>query len=254
MSDLGLLVRLIGYEQKIYWRNAASAFFTFGFPLAFFFIFATIFGSRPNGDLGGVKSIQYYTPSILGYAIMSACFVNIALMLATRRENGILKRLRGTPLPAWALVGGIFGSSIIVSGLLTGVSLGFARIVYGVSLPAAHLPPVLVTILFAALAFCAMGVAVSALIPNAEAGPAIINLPFFILVFLSGTYFPVTGNLARVSGWFPLRPFIQALYRPFNPHATGSLWSWGDLRIILVWGVVGAALAVRWFRWQPPRR
>jgi ABC-2 type transport system permease protein len=253
MNDVRLLLRQIRYEQLTYWRNPASAFFTFAFPLMFFFIFASIFGSKHNGDLGGVKTIQYYTPSILGYAIMSACFVNIALMLSVRRDAGILKRLRGTPLPPWAFVGGIVGSSLIISAALTVVSLVFARLVYGVKLPAGHLLPVLLTILVAAIAFCAIGVAVSSLIPNADAGPAIINLPYFVLVFLSGTYFPVTGNLAKAASYFPLRPFIQALYRSFDPHVHGSLWAWHDVQTILIWGAVGVVVAVRRFRWEPRR-
>jgi ABC-2 type transport system permease protein len=254
MSDVRLLFRQVRYEQLSYWRNPTAAFFTFAFPLAFFFIFASIFGSSHNSDLGGVKTIQYYTPSILGYAVMSACFVNIALMLAQRRESGILKRLRGTPLPAWALVGGVIGSSIIISAVLTAVSLLFARLVYGVRLPADRIGPVLVTILLAAVAFCALGIAVSALIPNADSGPAVINLPYFILVFISGTYFPVHGQLAHVADAFPLRPFIQAMYRSFDPHFTGGPWAWHDLRTIGLWGLAGAVAAARRFRWSPRTR
>ena len=253
MSPVALVVHQIRYEQKSYWRNPTAAFFTFAFPLAFFFIFASIFGSQHNGDLGGVKSIQYYTPSILGYAIMSACFVNIALMLSQRRESGILKRMRGTPLPAWALVAGVIGSSLIISAALTAVSLVFARVVYGVHLPASYLGPVIVTVLVAAVAFCAMGIAVSSLIPNADSGPAVINLPYFILVFVSGTYFPVHGALAKVAGKFPLRPFIQALYRSFNPFNTASVWAWHQILVIAIWGAAGAVFAARRFRWEPRR-
>jgi ABC-2 type transport system permease protein len=252
--DVLLLLRQIKYEQLSYWRNPTSAFFTFAFPLVFFFIFASIFGNQHNHDLGGVKMVQYYTPSILGYAVMSACFVNIALMLSQRRESGILKRLRGTPLPAWALVGGVIGSSVIIAAALTTVALVFARLVYGVSLPAGHLLPIVVTVLVAALAFCAIGVAVSSLTPNADAAPAVVNLPYFILVFISGTYFPVKGTLAKVANWFPLRPFIQAMYRSFDPHVTGTLWAWHDLRKIVVWGAVMAVVAARRFRWDPRRR
>jgi hypothetical protein len=81
------------------------------------------------------------------------------------------------------------------------------------------------TIAFAALAFCALGIAVSSLIPNLDAGPAIINLPFFVLVFVSGTYFPISGTMAKIADYLPLRPFIVALYKPFDPTNTGSAWS-----------------------------
>ncbi len=98
----------------------------------------------------------------------------------------------------------------------------FAIMVYGVSLPASHILPVIVTIALAALVFCALGVAVSSLIPNLDSGPAIINLPYFIMVFISGTYFPINGGLAKVAAWLPLRPFIVAMYNAFNPLTTGS--------------------------------
>jgi ABC-2 type transport system permease protein len=253
MNDLVLVSKQIRYEQKSYWRNPASAFFTFAFPLVFFFILASLAGGQTDKqDLGpGVKLSQYYTPSILAYAIMGVCLLSVSLNMVRQREAGILKRYRGTPAPAWSIVGGVIGSSVIVSALLTAVVLVFGKVVYGVKLPASHLLPILITILVAALVFCAMGIAVSSLIPNEDSGPAIVNLPFFILVFISGTYFPVTGTLARVASYFPLRPFITAMYRSFNPYATGSAWAWHDLRTMAIWGIAGILLAVRRFRWMP---
>ncbi len=106
MSDVALVATQLRYEQKSYWRNPAAAFFTFAFPLVLFFILVATAGSQRDKDLGGVKLAQYYTPSILSFAVMSACFLNIALNLVRQREDGVLKRMRGTPLPAWALIGG----------------------------------------------------------------------------------------------------------------------------------------------------
>jgi ABC-2 type transport system permease protein len=110
-----------------------------------------------------------------------------------------------------------------------------------------------VDIMVAALAFCALGIAVSTLIPNMDAGPAIVNLPYFILVFISGTYFPVTGTLGHVANYFPLRPFILAMYRCFDPTNRASLWPAHDLLTVVIWGVVGAYLAARHMRWSPNR-
>lgn len=256
MTDLALAAQQVRYEQKSYWRNPGSAFFTFAFPLIFFFILTGLAGGQHDkSDLGaGVKLSQYYTPSILGYAVMSACFLAVAMTLVRQREDGILKRYRGTPLPAWAMVSGIIGSSIIVSALMSLLVIVFAKLAYGVDLPLSHLPPLVVTIALASLVFCALGIAVSSLIPNMDAGPAIINLPYFVLVFISGTYFPVSGTLAQIANWFPLRPFITAMYRAFDPHVTGSAWAGHDLRNLLVWGVVGVVFAARRFRWLPNRR
>jgi ABC-2 type transport system permease protein len=254
-SDVALVGTQIRYEQKSYWRNPSAAFFTFAFPLVFFIILVGAAGGGHDSDvLGtGVKLSQYYTPSVLGYAVMSACFLSIAMNLVRQREFGVLKRMRGTPLPSWALIGGVIGNAIIVATLLSAVCITFAITVYGVSLPASHLLPVIVTIALAALVFCALGVAVSSLIPNMDSGPAILNLPYFVMVFISGTYFPINGGMARVAAYLPLRPFIVALYKSFNPFTTGSAWAPHQLGSLALWGVGSTIFAVRHFRWTPRR-
>jgi ABC-2 type transport system permease protein len=255
MSDLALIATQLRYEQKSYWRNPGAAFFTFAFPLVLFFVLVSTAGGQRDKDLGGVKLAQYYTPSILSFAVMSACFLSVALTLVRQREDGVLKRMRGTPLPAWALIGGIIGSAIVVTALLSAVCIVFAVVAYGVSLPASHILPVVVTIALAAFVFCALGIAVSSRIPNVDSGPAIINLPFFVMVFISGTYFPISGGLAQVANWLPLRPFIVALYyHAFNPlTAHGSGWAPHQLGSLALWGVGSTAVAVRTFRWIPRR-
>ncbi len=255
MSDVALVATQIRYEQKSYWRNPAAAFFTFAFPIVLFFVLVSTAGGQRDKDIGNAKLAQYYTPSILAFAIMSACFLSIAMSLVRQREDGVLKRMRGTPLPAWAFIGGTIGSAVIVAGLLSVVCIAFAVGAYGVSLPASHILPVIVTIALAALTFCALGIAVSALIPNVDAGPAIINLPFFVMVFISGTYFPINGTLAQIAAWLPLRPLIVALYyHAFNPLTEhGSGWAPNQLASLAIWGIVSTLFAVRVFRWTPRR-
>jgi ABC-2 type transport system permease protein len=198
-----------------------------------------------------VKLAQYYTPSVLAYALMSACFLSVAMVLVRQREAGILKRMRGTPLPAWAYIGGVTGSAIIVAALLAVVCVGFAVTAYGVYFPVSHLLPLIVTIALAALTFCALGIAAASLIPNVDSGPAIINLPYFVLVFISGTYFPVSGVLAKISKDLPLRPAILSMYKVFDPTNTGSLWAPHQLLILALWGVGSTIFAVRHFKWTP---
>jgi ABC-2 type transport system permease protein len=255
MSDFALIATQIRYEQKSYWRNPAAAFFTFAFPLVFFFILVGVAGGGHDASIlgTGVKLSQYYTPSVLAYGVMSACFLSIALNLVRQREFGVLKRMRGTPLPSWALIGGIIGNAMIVATLLSAVCIVFAILVYGVKLPASHILPLIVTIALAALVFCTLGIAASSLIPNMDAGPAIVNLPYFILVFISGTYFPINGGLAKVAAYLPLRPFIVAMYKGFNPFTTGSAWAPHQLGSLALWGIGATFFAVRHFRWTPRR-
>jgi ABC-2 type transport system permease protein len=252
-SDVALVATQIRYEQKSYWRNPSAAFFTFAFPLVFFFILVGAAGGGHSSIYPGVNLSQYYTPSVLGYGVMSACFLNIALTLVRQREFGVLKRMRGTPLPSWALIGGIIGNAMIVATLLSALCITFAIVVYGVSLPASHILPIVVTIALASLVFCALGIAASSIIPNMDSGPAIVNLPYFILVFISGTYFPINGDLAKVADYLPLRPFIVAMFKAFNPFTTGSAWAPHQLGSLAIWGVIATAFAVRNFRWTPRR-
>jgi ABC-2 type transport system permease protein len=254
VADLKQIGTQIGYEQKSYWRNPAAAFFTFAFPLVFFFILTGVAGGQTDNDLGqGVHLSQYYTPSILSYAIMSACFLSIAMNVVRKREGGILKRYRGTPLPTTALLGGFIGSAVLIALLLSVVVIFAGVVVFGVHLQAAKLPAIALIVVLAALVFCALGIAVSSLIPNDDSGPAIVNLPFFILVFISGTYFPVSGTLAKVADWFPLRPLIDGLEQQFLPGAPGVNTFGHDVLVLVIWGVASTVFAVRHFKWVPNR-
>ena len=99
------------YDQKVFWRNPASVFFTALLPVIFLLILATIFGDETIESLGNVKTTTYYIPAIITLALVSATFVSLAINLTVAREAGLLKRGRGTPLPAWVFIGGWVGIS-----------------------------------------------------------------------------------------------------------------------------------------------
>jgi len=256
MSDFALVANQIRYEQKSYWRNPLAAGFTFLFPLVLFFILVGVTKNSTDAKELGSSTIhlsQYLTPSVLAYAVMSACFMSVAMTLVRQRESGVLKRLRGTPAPSWAVIGGVIGNAVIVATSLALVSIVFAVTVYDVSFPAKDIVPTIVTIALAAVTFCALGVAVSSLIPNVDSGPAIVNVPYFLLVFISGTYFPVTGTMAHIASYLPLRPFIEALYYhgAFSPLNSGSAWAWHNLGSLALWGIGSTVFAIRHFQWTP---
>ena len=248
-----LALHQMKYEQLTFWRNPQAAFFTFAFPVVFFFIFASTFGNRQlDQSLGAVKAVNYYVPSILGYGIASATFVNLAIGLSIRRERGTLKSLRGTPLPASSLIGAIIGSAFVVALIEVAIILAVGTIGYGARLQPGRVLPLIVAIVIAVPSYASLGVLVAGLVRNAEAAPAIVNLPYVFLTFISGTYFVVHGALAKVAEVFPLRPFILATFRCFDP-STHNAWDWKHLGIVAAWGIVGGALAVRTFRWEPVR-
>jgi ABC-2 type transport system permease protein len=255
VSDLPLVAHQIRYEQKAYWRNPAGAFFTFAFPLMFLVIFASLNRGARIAELGGISYNQYYIPAIIAFGIMSACYTNLGIALVNRRETGILKRLRSTPLPSWAMFSGLIGSALVVGLITSAITLTAGMVLYGVHAPY-RWAELALALLVGAACFSALGVAVSTLVPNADAAPAIVNFPFFLLVFLGGVFFPLPPGsvLARLSAWFPVGPFKDAVFAAFNPLPTAAHWPWADLRVVAIWALAAGFLAVRRFRWEPRLR
>ncbi|MHB1613068.1 MAG: ABC transporter permease [Actinomycetes bacterium] len=255
MNDLVILGNQVRYEQKAYWRNPTAAFFSFAFPIMFLVIFATINkGAQVQFGVQRMSYDDFFIPSILAFGVMSACYTNLAIGLVTRREAGILKKLRGTPLPAWTLFGGLLGSALIIAAILTVVTGGAGRLLYGVTLP--HHPVALVvTILLGGAVFTALGVAVSTLVPDAEAAPAVVNFPYFLLVFLSSIFFPAPPGsiVARIGDVFPLAHFTSAA-RTAYLTVGGTGVNRGDLVNMTIWFLVAMVIALRRFRWEPHGR
>jgi ABC-2 type transport system permease protein len=254
MSSTSIVLEQVTFEQKSFWRNPAAAFFAFIFPIIFLVVFATLFKGQ-KVQIGSVQTTydDYYIPALVAFGVMGACFTNIASSLSTRRDNGILKRLRGTPLPTWAFIAGVVGSSIIVSIILAVLTTGFGIAVYSVNVPV-HILAAAVTIGVGALSFCALGMAMTIVIPNAEAAPAIVNGVFLPIVFISGTFFPVpsTSILAQIAEIFPVRHFINAMFTAFDPaHQSTSGFNGTDLLIMAAWGVGAVVVSLFRFRWEP---
>jgi ABC-2 type transport system permease protein len=247
-SNLGLVAHQAGYEQLSFWRNPQSAVFTFVFPVLFVAIMGALFGSVGKSSyFGGLSALQYYVPTIAALSVLGSCYGQLAVALVTRRQNGILKRVRATPLPAWAYFTGLLAHCVLVSLVDITLIVGVGRL-YGVPLPSQWLA-ITLTLVLGAACFCALGVAVASVISNAEAAPAVAQLVLFPLLFLSGTYMPIHSQLlSQVAGLLPVRPFNEALTGPLSRH-TGA--DWRHLAVLAAWGVAGAVVAIRRFRWNP---
>jgi ABC-2 type transport system permease protein len=187
----------------------------------------------------------------MSYGVMSACFNSLAGSTVVRREGGLLKRLRLSPLPGWALIAALVLSATLVSlvGAILLLVIGVAG--FGVRFSVSAILPLVVAIIVGALASSALGLAASTIVSNEEAaGPGISTL-FFLLLLLSGLWFPLTSGstLAKVSNYLPVRRMILATTQPFICHGT-SPWAWGALAVIGIWGVLAAYIALRRFRWS----
>jgi ABC-2 type transport system permease protein len=254
MSGPALALHQFRYDQKIFWRNPAAVFFTVLLPVIFLFIFATIFGSDELEELGGIKTTTYYVPAIITLSVVSATAQSLAISLTVGRENGTLKRGRGTPMPSWVFIAGRVGNAIVLSVLGLIVVAAIGRVVYDVEIPWDRLPAVLVTLGVGAAAFCCIGVAMTAMIPSEDAAPAITNAVLLPLYFLSGIFIPeseIPDGVLEFADLFPVRHFFEAFFAAWNPLTTGSGFEWGHLAVVAGWGVVALAIAVRTFRWTP---
>ena len=246
--NLTLLVHQVRYEQLSFWRNPQSAFFTFIFPVVLITLFGALFGGvKASPYFYGLSALQYYVPTIAAISVLGSCYGQLAIVLSTRRQNGLLKRVRATPLPAWAYFLGLLAHCVMVAVVDIALIVGVGRL-YGVPFPT-HWVAIAAALALGAACFCALGVAVASLIRNAEAAPAVVQLVLFPLLFISGTYLPIHSDvLNRISGALPVRPFNDALLAPFAQHAG---LDWKDLGVLLAWGAAGALVAVRRFRWNP---
>ncbi len=253
-GDAGLVARQLYYEQLLFWKNPFRAVFTIGFSVIFLLLLAGSVGNSRSSLLGGLREVQYYVPGFAAYGVMSACFNTLAISLVVRRETGVLKRLRLSPLPTWVMVASTFLSSLVVSLLEVIVLLLVGRLAFSVTLPANFLAFV-VAIVVGAVCFTAMGIAASTVIPNEEAAGPIVSIVFFVLLFLSGLWYALTPSsvLAKVAGYFPVRPMILATFAPFDRLPGTSPWAWHDIAVMAIWGAAGVVVSVRRFAWEPHR-
>ena len=254
MSRLTLLARQIRYEQKLYWRSPSSAVFTFVFPILLLVIFGTINQTETIRALGGVRYNQYFVPAIVAFGVISACYTNLAIALCFRRDSGVLKRIRGTPLPPWVFMGGTIGSSLVVSVLLVALTTSVGILGYGVTFPG-RWAALLLTLVVGAFCFCGLGLAITVVISSATASPAVVNGVLFPLLFISGTFYPVgpTSLPGRIASVFPIQYFERAMFAAFDPRATGPGIEPLALLVMLAWGLAALVVAVRGFRWEPRR-
>lgn len=254
-SDVRLVMRFAGYANRTFWRNPAAAFFTLFLPVFFLVVFSALFGNEPleiNGSQ--VSSATFTMVGIITFSVVSACYTNLAISVTTARETGFLKRVRGTPIPRWTFLSGRILQSVLVSLLLVVVCIGFGATAYHVRVPTSTLPALIITLVMGAAAFAALGLAMTALVPNADAAPAIVNFSIFPFFFVSNVFIPISNPpqwLNVLTHIFPIGPFNEAIKTAVVPPAGSTGFNGGDLLVLAAWGIGGAVVAFRYFSWEP---
>jgi ABC-2 type transport system permease protein len=258
MSVLALTLRQARYTNKAFWRNPASAFFTFAFPLMFLVIFTALLGNNDVEVAPGVfiQQSTYYVAYMAAFSVITACYTNIAISVTFARDSGVLKRVRGTPLPGSSYLLGRIIHAMLVAILLVAICAAFGAAFYNASVPAGGtLLRFLIMLIIGAATFCALGLAVTAMVPNADAAPAVVNATILPLLFVSGIFIPIGPNAPQWMVWlgnfFPVKHFGDAMLAAFVGQ--GFIFRWRDVLVVAIWGVVGLILAVRYFSWEPRR-
>lgn len=253
MNAARLAVIQVRYVNKAFWRNPASAFFTFAFPLMFLVIFTSLLGhSTVRIGPRTVNTSTYYVAAMAAFAVITACFNNIAMAITFQRDAGVLKRTNGTPLPAVSFLAARIAHALFVAVLLVALTIAFGRAFYGADVPTGlTLLRFLVVVVVGAAAFCSLGLAITAVIPNADASAPIVNAVILPLEFLSGIFIAFGNNTPSWVLWFarvfPVRHFALGM----QAGLLGTTFSWTDVLIVAAWGLGGLLLAIRYFSWEP---
>jgi len=247
-----LFLHQLKAEQRLFWRSRELAFFTFLLPILFFLLLGSAYG---DDEINGVDGYQYLLAGMIGYGAASTTFAGLALLLVIRRESGVLKRLRATPLPPSTYVAAVLASIIFIFLLEAAILVAIGRFAFDVPMPDSFSSLVLVVLLGAA-SFAALGIGLTALIKSAEGSSAVVNAIYLPLSFISGAFFSedtFPEVLQKLGALLPLSHLIR-LTRDVMVYDDAIWEHLDDVAVIAAWGIVGLVVAMRGFRWEPRER
>ena len=243
-----LFVHQLRSEQLVFWRSREAAFFIFLFPLLLFVLLGAVY----HGKYQHLPIVWAVLAGLIGYGCANTAFAGLAIQLVLRRESGILKRLRSTPLPPATYVAAILASTLIVFALQTLALFLLGRALYGTPFPS-DIGSFVATIVIGAAVFAALGTATASVIRSAEGSSAVVNFILLPMAFLSGAFGPTTGYpavLRAIGDVLPLTYFVK-LVNAVYLHGDG-VWSQPEaLAILAAWGVAGLIFTIFKFRWEP---
>ena len=255
--SLRLLVIQFAYENVRFWRNSIAAFFTVALPLVMMVILCLLFGSQQTvGESQPIYLSTFYVPSISAMAVIGACFTNIAMEVSISRDRGLLKRYRGTPLPTAILVCAKLTHAVVLGFFLVICLIGVGVWLFNASVNEIRLGMFAVVLILGSATFCALGLAVASVIPNAEASPAIVQAIVLPLLFISDVFLPMDNApswLQWIASIFPVRHFALGLQSSFHPMLSGDIQEWIQLSVLGLWFLIGLGVAIKYFRWEPRR-
>ncbi len=234
-------------ERKLFWRNPSAAFFNFLLPL----LFLAFFGAILHGNQHDLNVI---VPGIAGMSVMSTTFTALAFNMTFLREQGVLKRIRGTPMPGISYLLGVAGNAVTNTILQIAIITVAGRLFFNTGWPRDWLE-LLVFVASGVLCFASLGVAFSHVIPNFDSAPAYVNAVFLPVIFISGVFYDAgraPGFIKGIAQALPLKHLIDGLSGAMV-RGTSLATNVSALGVIAAWAALGVVFAVRGFSWEQRR-
>jgi len=243
-----IFVHEVRAQQLAFWRSREAALFIFLFPLLLFVLLGSVYG----GHIYGKPASWALLAGLVGYGCANTAFAGLAIQLVIRREGGILKRLRATPLPMPTYIAAMLTSTLIIFVVQTVALFAIGRVFYGTPVPSALFSLVLAVLIGAAV-FAALGVAAASLIRSADGSSAVVNFILLPMAFLTGSFGPTRrypSFLRAIGDVLPLKYFIDIVNAVYlRGH---EIWAKpGALAVLAAWGATGLVVAALKFRWEP---
>jgi ABC-2 type transport system permease protein len=246
-----LFLHEVRTAQLLFWRNREAAFFTFLLPIIFFLVFGSIYGNSVITK-EHIRAAPFLEAGMIGYGVASTAFAGLAITMVIRRESGVLKRIRATPLPPSTYLLAVLVSTFIVFLIEASLIIAIGRLFFSVPFPNRPLS-LLAALALGTLAFAAMGLGLTGYIRSAEGSSAVVNFIYLPMAIISGTFFTpkaYPGFLQAIANVLPLTYFTEVMRNLIVRHH--HLWTeLGAMSIVLLWGVIGLIAALRGFRWEP---
>lgn len=244
------LLKMTWVEAKLYLREPAAAFFTLVFPLMMLLLFATIYGSTPPPGAGTQEAITGLIPAFTSMVIGVVGLMAITTTLATYRENGVLRRLRTTPVsPLIVMTAQLLVVFVMTSlGVLLLVSAGM--LLYDVRLEG-NAFSMLVGFILSSLSFFGVGFILAGLMPTARTAQIVSMVLLYPMLILSGAAWPrelMPATVQKVSAYLPLTYVVNLLRglwvgEPWGQHTV-------DVGVLVVMLLLGIGISVKTFRWE----
>lgn len=235
-------------EQLVFWRSREAAFFIFLFPLLLF----VLVGSFHSGRIQGLPARWWVLAGLISYGCANTTFGGLGIQLVLRRESGVLKRLRSTPLPAPTYFVALLVSTLAVFALQTIALFALGRALFGTPFPP-DIGSLVVVLLIGAAVFAALGTAIASVIRSGEGSSAVVNFVLLPMAFLTGGFGPTTNYpsaLRAIGDVLPLKYLVKLVYAVYL-HGQGFWTQPGSIAVLVGWGVTGVVITALKFSWEP---